>query len=410
MSRHGLADQRQALWSGRGLPGLARWRAPPSIATGAPPAYRSRRSAAGRSGRCRMRRCWRRSAPCWPPARSTARGTARSGHGCACAGVRTSKRRVLRLMRENDLLAPSRVGSPRGPRNHDGTIIPETVDTMWGTDLTTTITGEGQVAVFIAVDHCSRRVRRHPCRPAGHPLRGARADPPGRCGGISARFAKDIARGLAVRHDHGSQYMSDAFQKELAFLGIESSPAFVRAPGGQRLRRALHPNPEGEPPLGADLRHGRGPAAGAARLPRDLQHHLADRAARLPTAQPPFAQNSFHPRPSPRRFNSVSQKPRAVQRPTAALAKPALRSAGIRIFTMAGGHIRALTGRRRIRPISTGGRKSRRPEPGRIPLTARRSPVQTSRATSQHPRRSAPLAIDAEMYKWRHLIENYFAS
>jgi transposase len=27
---------------------------------------------------------------------------------------------------------------------------------------------------------------------------------------------------------------------------------------------------------------------------------------------------------------------------------------------------------------------------------------------SQHPRRSTPLAIDAEMYKWRHLIENYF--
>ena len=58
------------------------------------------------------------------------------------AGLRTSKRRVLRLMRENNLLAPSRVGVPRGPRNHDGTIIPETVDTMWGTDLTTTFTGE----------------------------------------------------------------------------------------------------------------------------------------------------------------------------------------------------------------------------------------------------------------------------
>jgi hypothetical protein len=47
------------------------------------------------------------------------------------AGTRTSLRRVLRLMRENDLLAPGRVGSPRGPRDHDGTIIPETVDTMW---------------------------------------------------------------------------------------------------------------------------------------------------------------------------------------------------------------------------------------------------------------------------------------
>src|SRR5438270_1349883 len=71
------------------------------------------------------------------------------------AGTRTSMRRVLRLMRQNNLLAPTRVGSPRGPRNHDGTIIPDTVDAMWGTDLTTTITGEGQATVFIAVDHCS---------------------------------------------------------------------------------------------------------------------------------------------------------------------------------------------------------------------------------------------------------------
>ena len=27
---------------------------------------------------------------------------------------------------------------------------------------------------------------------------------------------------------------------------------------------------------------------------------------------------------------------------------------------------------------------------------------------SQHPRRIRPLAIDREMYKWRHLIENFF--
>ena len=76
---------------------------------------------------------------------------ARLRHG----GVRTSRRRVLRLMREHGLLAPSRTGAPRGPRSHDGTIIPETIDTMWGTDLTTTVTGEGQAAVFVAVDHCS---------------------------------------------------------------------------------------------------------------------------------------------------------------------------------------------------------------------------------------------------------------
>jgi transposase len=27
---------------------------------------------------------------------------------------------------------------------------------------------------------------------------------------------------------------------------------------------------------------------------------------------------------------------------------------------------------------------------------------------SQHPRRTKPLPLDAEMYKWRHLIENFF--
>jgi putative transposase len=44
-----------------------------------------------------------------------------------CAGTRTSLRRVLLLMRQNNLLAPTRAGVPRGPRHHDGTIIPDTV-------------------------------------------------------------------------------------------------------------------------------------------------------------------------------------------------------------------------------------------------------------------------------------------
>lgn len=41
-----------------------------------------------------------------------------------------------------------------------------------------------------------------------------------------------IAFGLKVRHDHGSQFMSEHYQDELRFLGIESSPAFVREPEG----------------------------------------------------------------------------------------------------------------------------------------------------------------------------------
>jgi transposase InsO family protein len=145
------------------------------------------------------------------------------------AGVRTSKPRVLRLMREHGLLAPSRTGAPREPRSHDGTIIPATVDTLWGTDLTTTLTGEGQAAVFIAVDLCSadcvgihaalRATRFEALEPIRQGVR--------RCFG---GFAAGIAHGLAVRHDHGSQYVSHDFQREIAFLGVDSSPAFVRAP------------------------------------------------------------------------------------------------------------------------------------------------------------------------------------
>jgi len=102
---------------------------------------------------------------------------------------------------------------------------------MWGTDATTVRTGEGTATVFIAIDHCATdcvgiHAARHGTRyEALEPLRQ----------GIREHFGayeRDRAAGLTVRHDHGSQYMSDAFQDELLFLGIKSSPAFVRQPEG----------------------------------------------------------------------------------------------------------------------------------------------------------------------------------
>jgi transposase InsO family protein len=147
-------------------------------------------------------------------------------------GIRTSKARVLRLMREANLLAPTRQIRVLGPRSHDGTIITERPDQMWGTDATSTWTmKEGHVTVFVAVDHCTGEgVGIHAAKigdrfEALDPIRQA----------VRERFGEygtGVALGLKLRHDHGSQYMSDAFQSELAFLGIESSPAFVRAPEG----------------------------------------------------------------------------------------------------------------------------------------------------------------------------------
>jgi putative transposase len=161
------------------------------------------------------------------------------------AGTRTSKRRVLRLMREHDLLAPGRVGRPHGPKAHDGTIRTERVDEMWGTDLTATLTGEGQAAIFVTVDHASTEclgihaARRATRFEALEPLRQAVRT-------CFSAFGEGVAFGLKLRHDHGSQFVADDFQRELAFLGIASSPAFVREPEGngcvERFIRTLKEN------------------------------------------------------------------------------------------------------------------------------------------------------------------------
>jgi putative transposase len=147
-------------------------------------------------------------------------------------GIRTSKPRVLRLMRQAHLLAPSRVPRVVGPRVHDGTITTERPNQMWGTDATSTVTlQDGAITVFIGVDHCTlegigiHAAKRATRFEALEPIRqGVRQQ----FGAVSA----GIATGLQVRHDHGSQYMSEDFQAELRFLGITSSPAFVRAPEG----------------------------------------------------------------------------------------------------------------------------------------------------------------------------------
>ena len=162
------------------------------------------------------------------------------------AGIRTSKERVRRLMREHDLQAPPRVGHAHGPKAHDGTITPDAPDVMWGTDMTATVTiGEGSAFVFVAVDHCTTE-----CIGLHAATRGSRFEAlePIRQG-VRERFGaigQGVAHGLRLRHDHGSNYLADDFQQEVAFFGIESSPSFVREPEGngvaERFIRTLKEN------------------------------------------------------------------------------------------------------------------------------------------------------------------------
>jgi transposase InsO family protein len=161
------------------------------------------------------------------------------------SGIRTAARRVRRLMGQHGLLAPHRVGRPTG-RAHDGTITTTAVDVMWGTDMTETVTlAEGRARVFVAVDHCSGECVGSHAAASGNRFEALEPIRQGvlrHFGGLD----RSAAKGLALRHDHGSNYLSRDFQSELRFLGIESSPSFVREPEGngvaERFIRTLKEN------------------------------------------------------------------------------------------------------------------------------------------------------------------------
>jgi putative transposase len=200
-------------------------------------------------------------------------------------GVRTSRARVLRLMREHGLCAPTRDGRVRGPPSHEGTIIPATPDLRWGTDLTGTwTTQDGGVSVMLTVDHHTAEILGiHAAKPttrweALEPVRQAVR----RCfGSIRA----NVARGLELRHDHGSQYISANFQNEIGFLGIASSPAFVRYPEGNGcVERAIRTLKE-QLLWVKSFATVEGIAGRVAEMGRAVQRAVAHRAPRLQAAR-----------------------------------------------------------------------------------------------------------------------------
>jgi len=145
-------------------------------------------------------------------------------------GTRTSKERVRRLMREHNLQSVNRPRRERGNKNHDGRITTDRPDQMWGMDATSGVTTrEGTAHIFIAVDHHTQECLGIHASKSGktiqalEPLRQAMRHSFG-----DYDFSRGI--GVTIRHDHGSQYISKMFQSELRFLGIESSPSYVREP------------------------------------------------------------------------------------------------------------------------------------------------------------------------------------
>jgi putative transposase len=117
---------------------------------------------------------------------------------------------------------------------------------MWGTDMSQTVTlEEGRALCFRR--RRTRELRNHRNHAARSANRFEALEPVRqgvhRCFGS---IAPGVARGLKLRHDHGSNYMSGDFQDEIKCLGIEASPSFVREPEGngvaERFIRTLKEN------------------------------------------------------------------------------------------------------------------------------------------------------------------------
>ena len=201
-------------------------------------------------------------------------------------GIRVGGKRVLRLLRQEGLLAPQRVRGRRKPRPHDGTIIPEAPNQRWGTDATMAWTRvDGWVWVFAVVDHYTAEGWTHVAKigdrfAALQPVYDAVIDRWGRLGA-------DVARGLALRHDWGPQYRSAHFLGSIAWLASPTTPRSLVNP---RPTVALNGGsaPQGAVPVGPAARHHRPATPSRGRLRRALQHLLAD-----PTARPPDPQGGL---------------------------------------------------------------------------------------------------------------------
>jgi putative transposase len=139
---------------------------------------------------------------------------------------RVGHNRVLRIMRENNLLSPHRCRCTNDGA-HDGTIITEKPNELWATDGTQTMTIEdGNVWIFAAVEHWNAECvgwhvsklgnRFSALQPIAMALNEHYGSPrPG------------LARGLSLRMDHGCQYTSDAFQQQIKSWGIAASFGLV---------------------------------------------------------------------------------------------------------------------------------------------------------------------------------------
>ena len=145
-------------------------------------------------------------------------------------GLRVARKRVLRLMRAHALLSPHRQ-RPRPATAHDRRITTDAPNIMWGTDATQIATvDDGRVWLFAVVEHWNAEALGWHVAKRGDRFAAVQAAGMADRRVSGALSVVGTARGVALRHDHGSAFMADHFQHQIRFWGLAPSYAFVAEP------------------------------------------------------------------------------------------------------------------------------------------------------------------------------------
>ena len=143
--------------------------------------------------------------------------------------ISVGRNRVLKVMRKHNLLSPHRARFV--PSNkHDGKIITEAPNAMWCSDgLKVRTVDDGWIWLFSVEEHWNAEcLGWHVCK-KGDRFAALEAVTQA-VKKIYGATGKGIATGLKLRIDNGTQYTSDYFLKQIAYLGIQDSFGLVRQP------------------------------------------------------------------------------------------------------------------------------------------------------------------------------------
>jgi len=146
-------------------------------------------------------------------------------------GIEVGKERLLGILSDADLLARPRSEHNGSSRKHDGRIITDAANVMYGCDIKEWKSAEGKFYMFSIIDHYNDEILSHLCclsAKASDATEVLRMALKSRFGRVDKQVCSSLK--LALRTDNGSQFIAKEFEKELRFLGIKLSKAYVRSP------------------------------------------------------------------------------------------------------------------------------------------------------------------------------------